>query len=246
MTRQSIALFWVLMMAVCSGLRLQTPALPELRRLVLAGAVAASFGCFSQVHVTHAAEAQLFGLKEGRLLPCPSRSNCISTSSVKSVEKYSRPWTFKVSPEEMFAQVLSATKSIEFLTIDEQDKEKFYIHLTAKSAVPPTSLDDIEFLINPSEKFITFRSNSREVVMAGTQQLGDGGSNKNRLQQIQRKLGVKEIGVEEYDSGYFEFNGSGLPFDGLLPSTNFFKYQSRANDPAEINFLDTKTGVAEN
>ena len=229
----------MLMLAVCSGLRL-----PELRRLVLAGAVA-SFGCVAQIQVTHAAEAALWGLKEGRLLACPSRSNCVSTSSVKSVEKYSRPWTFKVSPEEMFAQVLSAAKSNEFLTIEEQDKEKLYIHLTAKSAVPPTSLDDIEFLINPSEKFITFRSNSREVVMAGTQQLGDGGSNKNRLQQIQRKLGVKEIGIEEYDSGYFESNGSGLPFDGLLPSTNFFKYQSRANDPAEINFLDSKTGVSE-
>ena len=58
MTRLSpcaIALFWMLMMAVSSGLRLQTPALPELRRLVLAGAVAASFGCFGQV--THADSA---------------------------------------------------------------------------------------------------------------------------------------------------------------------------------------------
>ena len=46
----AIALFCAL--AVCSGLNLHTPVLPELRRLVLAGAVAASFGCFSQM--THA------------------------------------------------------------------------------------------------------------------------------------------------------------------------------------------------
>ena len=48
----AIALFFAL--AVCSGLKLHTPVLPELvhRRLVLAGAVATSFGFFSQM--THA------------------------------------------------------------------------------------------------------------------------------------------------------------------------------------------------
>jgi len=213
------------------------PKLGAVRKWLSAGSAVLTLGILP----AHADE-KLFGLKDGRLLVCPAKSNCVSTSSVNSVEKYSRPWVYSssVSANEMYNQILNAAKSSEFFKVEEQDKDKLYIHLTAKSAVPPTSLDDIEFLINASESFITYRSNSREVVFAGTQQLGDGGSNKNRLQQLQRKLGVADMGVDDYDSDFFETSGSGLPFDGLLPSTNFFKYQKIANNPAEINFLDGK------
>jgi hypothetical protein len=55
MPRTSIALFYMLLLTTCSGLRLQTPALPELRRLVLVGAVAVSLG---MVQVSQAAEAE--------------------------------------------------------------------------------------------------------------------------------------------------------------------------------------------
>lgn len=132
-------------------------------------------------------------------------------------------------------------KENKLLTLEEADEEKLYVHITAKSSVPPTSLDDIEFLINPQDKIITYRSNSRDVVFAGTQQLSDGGSNKYRLQQLQRKLAVKDMG--DYGSDvdeYFQNNNSGLPFDGLLPSANLFKYQSMANEPSDILFLDNK------
>jgi uncharacterized protein (DUF1499 family) len=183
---------------------------------------------------------QAYGLKDGRLLKCNRQSNCISTSSVASVEKYGRPWSFSGTGEEEFDRIIAAAKQIDFITIAEQDKDNMYIHLTAKSAVPPTGLDDIEFLINAQDHIITYRSNSREIVFAGTQQVGDGGSNKNRLASLQRKFGVREMG--DYSSEYFENQSSGLPFDGLLPSANLFKYQSMANEPSDINFLDNSVG----
>jgi len=47
--------------------------------------------------------------------------------------------------------------------------------------VPPSGTDDVEFLVNKLDSIIAYRSNSREVVMAGSNNIPDGGSNKNRL-----------------------------------------------------------------
>ena len=182
-----------------------------------------------------AAGEQVTGLKNGRLLQCSARSNCVSTSSIKSVDKYSRPWAFEGSADGMFDKILAVADQME-LRVAEKDKGSLYVHLTAKSAVPPTGVDDVELLINPTDHIITFRSNSREVVFAGTQQVGDRGSNRNRLQSLQRKLGVAEQGVSEYGAEYFQSSSSGLPFDGLLPSANLFR--AGANEPNDINFLD--------
>ena len=226
-----------------------SPALHKLRGWalavsLLAGSPAASGAAvypdtvLDSLAVKPAAGQQLFGLKGGRLLQCAARSNCVSTSSIKSVEKYARPWSFEGSAEEAFDRLVSTAKQTDTLRVEEADKAAGYVHLTAKSSVPPTGVDDVEFLINAQDKLITFRSNSREVAFAGPQQLGDRGSNRNRLVQLQRKLGLKDMG--DYGSEYFENQSSGLPFDGLLPSANLFKYQSMANEPDAINFMDNK------
>jgi uncharacterized protein (DUF1499 family) len=107
----------------------------------------------------------VYGLKKGRLLECRAKSNCISTSSVKSVEKYSRPWEWKdLGVDEEYEEVLGAVRSMQYIKIVEADKERHYIHATAKSAFPPSSLDDVEFLLNPLDKIITYRSNSRYAI----------------------------------------------------------------------------------
>lgn len=171
---------------------------------------------------------QLFGLKKGRLLPCKQLSNCISSSSVNSIDKFGNPWEFGSQGKDGLTEFKDIKDIIsdmpETYTLVDSNEENLYLHATAKSVVPPNSIDDIEFLINPLDKIITYRSNSREVIVAANSVLSDNGSNKNRLQSIKRKLGVKEMGTisEQYD----------------LEKPNFFRYQQAASLPNEINFID--------
>lgn len=172
--------------------------------------------------------APKYGLKKGRLLPCKSESNCISSSSIKSYEKYGRPWAFPGEPDAQFEKILSALKSDPYLKLAESDPATRYVRAEAKSAVPPTGVDDVEFLINSADKIITYRSNSRELVRAGMQVIGDAGSNKNRLEGIKRKLGVSEMQMDA-DAEAFVKEISSL---GIIESMRYL------SEPSDINFLD--------
>ena len=54
--------------------------------------------------------------------------------------------------------------------------DKLYMRAEAKSAVPPSGIDDIELFVNELDHIITYRSNSRDVVMAGASVVPDSGS----------------------------------------------------------------------
>jgi uncharacterized protein (DUF1499 family) len=171
---------------------------------------------------------QEYGLQKGRLLKCKAKSNCISTSSINSVEKYAPPWTFSANPTDEYKQLLSIIQSDPFLKLVNQDDESLYIHAEAKSAFPPDGIDDLEFLINQQDKLITYRSNSRNIVYVGTEIVGDAGVNRNRLTQIQRKLQVEEMNYDNEVENYLKEN------DKL----NFFEKLRRASEPSDINFVD--------
>ena len=70
---------------------------------------------------------------------------------------------------------------------------RFYLHVTAPSAVPPGSMDDLEFTLNPAERLVFYRSATREAVfvnqVAPTQPLTDNGANRKRLEGIRAQLG---------------------------------------------------------
>ena len=146
----------------------------------------------------------LYGIKKDRLLPCKSKSNCFSSSSISSLEHYGKPWAFNgasADADAEFAKLVTVLETIkEFpLNVVEKDAAKRYVRAETRSAIPPTGTDDLEFLVNGLDNIITYRSNSREVVMAGPENIGDGGSNKNRLDVVRRKLGVDEMGVAATD-----------------------------------------------
>lgn len=186
--------------------------------------------CMAQDTSSDISKSQFYGLTRGdRLLGCKTMGNCISTSAVKSVEKYSRPWTYDGSADEIYEKIISIIKEDPFISFKESEKEKLYVHAEAKSAVPPTGIDDIEFVVNPRDKIIAYRSSSRETVMVGLQQpLGDGGSNKNRLESIRRKLGVEEMKLNNEVENYIkEAEGVGL-----------FQMMNQLSQPNEVNFLD--------
>lgn len=179
----------------------------------------------------------LYGLKKERLLPCKSKSNCVSSSSISSLEHYGVPWAFEGKDGDAeYQQLVGVLGSIsEFpLTIAEKDATKRYVRVETRSAVPLTGTDDLEFLVNGLDNIITYRSNSRDVIMAGPENIGDGGSNRNRLEVIRRKLGIEEMGVAAtYDEKdlYKEQDKLGL-----------FGRMNAASQPNEINFLDNTVG----
>lgn len=180
---------------------------------------------------------QLYGLKKDRLLSCKPSSNCISSSAFQSLEHYGKPWSFpdSNSADQEFELIVNALKSTEFrLKIADQNNERHYIRAEARSAIPVTGTDDLEFLVNPIDKIITYRTNSREVAMAGPQVIGDGGSNLNRLDIIRRKLGVFEMGESEESVKFMEKE----------KNMGFITKMRRDSTPNEINFIDNSVPAA--
>jgi len=178
-------------------------------------------------------QQQQYGLKKGRLLVCKSKSNCISSSSITSLDgKYGIPWKFTKEPKDEYNELLNIIKSNKLLKLIDNNNDLLYIHVEAKSSIPIGGIDDIEFLINPLDKIITYRSNSRELVFAGTDPIPDGGSNKNRLEEIKRSLNVQEMSLtfDEYDEDMKYIKD----FDNM----NIISKMQILSQPSSINFED--------
>ena len=96
--------------------------------------------------------------------------------------------------------------------------------------MPPTGIDDIElFMPFPSDRKIFYRSNSREVVMAGPQIIGDGGVQKKRLDSIRSRAKLNVMGESnDEDTKYLK------KFEGL----NFISKMQILSQPSDVNFLD--------
>lgn len=178
---------------------------------------------------SNADDALDFGLKNGGLLKCKTKSNCISTSSINSVEKYGRPWVYADSSDKEFQQLLNIVQSDPYLKLAEMDPEKKYIHITAKSAFPPDGIDDFEFIVNDQDKIISYRGNSRTTVsIGGSEVVGDAGALKNRLSTIQRKLQVREMAMDTETENFLK----------EMKKKNIFELIREASQPNEINFID--------
>ena len=179
-------------------------------------------------------QQQQYGLKKGRLLVCKQKSNCISSSSITSLDgKYGIPWTYNKDAKDEYNELVNIVKSNKLLKLIDINDDNYYIHAEAKSAVPPTGIDDIEFLLNPIDKIITYRSNSRDLIYAGTDPLPDGGSNKNRLEEIKRALGVKEMSTNVNDE-----DDEDMKYIKEFDNMNFITKMQVLSQPNAINFED--------
>ena len=78
--------------------------------------------------------------------------------------------------------------------VPQVDRQRYYIHATAPSKVPPTSVDDIEFLLRPADQLVTHRVATRQSVFVYPLQniVPDGGATKARLDRIRDRLGWAE------------------------------------------------------
>lgn len=115
------------------------------------------------------------GVDNGRLAPCPSSPNCVSTQA-EDDDHGMEPLVYTGSVEKAQAQILAILEGMERVTI--VTNELGYIHAEARSRIF-RFVDDVEFYFDESAKLIHFRSAAR----LGH---GDGGVNRSRMQDISR------------------------------------------------------------
>lgn len=208
-----------------------------MRKIATITTAAAFLFVNSDISIANAAQSNpntpVNGIVKGRLLKCSTKSNCYSTSSVNSIDHYSTPWTFEGDSDQAWSKLVDTLKTTQYLKVVEVDNDKKYIRAEGKSVIPPNGIDDVEFLMaNPSDKLVTYRTNSREMIFApglsGPVPVSDGGSHKNRLKSILTKLNWSEMGTTKEKSSYMKEN----------EEMNIFKRMEKASQPNEINFID--------
>jgi len=144
-----------------------------------------------------------------RLFACQTQNNCVSVSASKNPTQFGAPWDFTPvtnDPEKAWASLKKAVAADSSLTLDEVDDVKHYLRATGTSKVPKDGVDDVEFLLVPSEKICTYRSAARKNVFVYPYQvaISDGGFQKERMAGIRERLGWVEL----------NYVGSGVYSDG--------------------------------
>jgi uncharacterized protein (DUF1499 family) len=115
------------------------------------------------------------GPVDGKLLPCPSSPNCVSTFAMDDAHKI-EPLSFTDSPDAAMGRlktVLLLKPRVKIVTATDT-----YLHVEFTTWLM-RYLDDVEFLLDAEKKQIHFRSASR---------LGysDLGANRRRMEAIRR------------------------------------------------------------
>lgn len=121
-------------------------------------------------------------------------SNCVSTASVKQVDLYISPWTWPdgISADEVAGRLKGAIASDSTLTLEEQRENRYF----RTRAVRNFCTDEIEFVINPVDRAVTFRS----LQIEGPDNVSDFGANRKRLDEIRRRTAVLEVMGAEFNS----------------------------------------------
>jgi uncharacterized protein (DUF1499 family) len=117
------------------------------------------------------------GVREGKLAPCPTTPNCVSSQSLDSAHKI-EPLTYNTSAEAAFTNLKKVVQaSPRAQIVDEKDH---YLYAEFTSALMGF-VDDVEFYLDEGAKVIHVRSASR---------LGESdlGVNRQRVETIREKL----------------------------------------------------------
>ena len=118
------------------------------------------------------------GVVNGRLAECPSSPNCVSTQAGDANHRM-EPIPFTGSSDEAMQRItdlVSKMPRTKIVTVEDN-----YLHAEFRSAFF-RFVDDVEFLIDPEEQTIHFRSASR----VGYSDLG---VNRRRMEQIRKAFG---------------------------------------------------------
>lgn len=127
------------------------------------------------------------GVRDGKLSPCPSSPNCVSSQSMAGDRvHYIQPLTYSGGREDARAALISVIESMKRTRIITVTDDYIYAEFTSLLF---RFVDDVEFFIDDSAKTIHVRSASR---------LGksDLGVNRKRVETI-RELFNRRIGLKQ-------------------------------------------------
>ena len=105
--------------------------------------------------------------RSDRLYGCATQKNCVSSAAVKNPSQFSAPWDYTISTPDAaqaWRRLKAEIEADSSLKLIEADESKLYIRAEGTSKVPATGIDDVEFLLIPDQKILTYRSASRENV----------------------------------------------------------------------------------
>ncbi len=115
------------------------------------------------------------GVRDGRLAPCPSTPNCVSSQS-NDREHFIEPLPYAGDPREAMARLKTIIQNLPRTAII--DETGHYIHAEFTSLIF-RFVDDVEFFSDDGARFIQVRSASR----LGT---SDFGVNRKRVEAIRK------------------------------------------------------------
>lgn len=120
--------------------------------------------------------------------PASGNANCVSTASVRQVDLYAPPWTFPdtMSADEAMARLKGLINSDSKLEILQQSDRYLKVKGTRNLGT-----DEIEFLVNPHDKVVTFVSQRIDDPEAS-----DFGANRKRLEEMRKKSPFGVMGQE--------------------------------------------------
>ena len=121
--------------------------------------------------------AETTGLKDGRLLPCPDKPNCVCTQDPSERHRI-EPIRYDVTQDEAREKLLGIIRRMEQSTLVKAEPD--YIHVEFRSAFFEF-VDDVEFLFDDAAKLIHFRSAARTGYY-------DFKVNRNRMEEIRKRF----------------------------------------------------------
>ena len=131
-------------------------------------------------------------------------NNCVSTASVKQVDLFMLPWSWpeSISSDEVISRLKGVVAADQTLSLidasttttitnnnnnnNNNNNQNYYVRIRAARNV---CTDEIEFLVNPNDRVMTFRSQQVE----GPDQVSDFGANRRRLDEIRQRLKVVTV-----------------------------------------------------
>lgn len=124
-----------------------------------------------------AARPANLGVTDGQLAPCPGTPNCVSTAATDDVHGI-EPIRYDGVPDEAMARLRRILESCPRTRII--SAHEHYLHAECTSRLF-RFVDDVEFLIDPQQEIIHFRSASR----VGKSDLG---VNRERMEAIRHEF----------------------------------------------------------
>lgn len=149
---------------------------------LMAGWVLLAAGCGDGTEIR-------LGVEDGRLLPCPSTPNCVSSHDA-SEGRQVEPFRLTVPPQQAWTavrEVVAALPRTRIIAVDDG-----YAHATVRSRIFGF-VDDLELQLRPREGIVAIRSASR----TGYWDLGVNRDRVDTLRAALRERNVIEEGSQE-------------------------------------------------